>query len=289
MSRWDDTLERLTRVRDDCLGKPKDEENKDSLLDDFTRQKKAIGKKIKKIREILKVRDNLLSQKLHEEVIKRSNTARIMISDVYADAEQLNEIHNKEKKKSQKKIDEDPGYKQLMANRTNIVKLIFTHIQECEMLEGQRERVDDENLKFKLFELKAVRPKDQETNNGDYGIVKLPDIEKMPDITVQEGFARQDANDLKIEQLLDQVLDGVIDLKELATAMGDHIETSSAIVEELNVNVKEANQQLIDVNLQLKKTLKKLRSPKKICFDICLIILFLGLIGLIVKVALDRS
>jgi len=87
----------------------------------------------------------------------------------------------------------------------------------------------------------------------------------MPDITIQEGFA----NDMKIEQLLTQVFDGVVNLKEFAQPIGEKIAISNAIVEELNVNVQEANQQLIDMNLQLKKTLIKLRSSMKICFDVC--------------------
>jgi len=131
-------LERLTRVRNDCLGKPKDEEDKDGDLDNFTRLKKGIGKKIKKIREVIKVRDNLLTQKLNEEAIKRSNTARIMIADVYADAEQLN-----------CKIEKGRNLR-----KEQISSNWYSHIfRNAKCWKGR----------VKLFELKSNRPKEQET------------------------------------------------------------------------------------------------------------------------------
>ena len=167
--------------------------------------------------------------------------------------------------------------------------MTFAHIQECELLESQREKTEKKNSKQRdrLFELKE-RPKNQTGDEGSYGIVKLPDIDKIPDISVQEGFDKQDQNDQRIDSLLDDVLRGVGDLKEYANQMSNKIEISTVMIDDIGVNVDQANENLKSINLQLKKTLKKLRSPKKLCFDICLCLLFLGLIALIIKVILDR-
>lgn len=70
-----------------------------------------------------------------------------------------------------------------------------------------------------------------DTKTGSYGIVALPDVSAFPgdaygvfsfcwlifflwiDIEVADGFATQEANEARINNMLDQVLDGVIDLK----------------------------------------------------------------------------
>eukprot|EP01091_Cochliopodium_minus_P019801 TRINITY_DN843_c0_g1_i1.p1 TRINITY_DN843_c0_g1~~TRINITY_DN843_c0_g1_i1.p1 ORF type:complete len:290 (-),score=90.10 TRINITY_DN843_c0_g1_i1:115-984(-) len=288
MSRWEGVIDQVTMIRDECLGKQK-EDDKDSELDAFTRQKKKIGGKIKKIREVIGKRDNFIKSNMQIEAIKYSNIARIQIADVYEDAEHLKQIHEKDEQKHRKKAQEDEGFRQLLTNRSDIIRLTFAHIQECEMLESQREQQAEKQSKQKrkLFELKE-RPKKQNNDDNSYGIVKLPDIDKIPDISVQEGFDKQDENDKKIDGLLDDVLKGVVDLKEYANTMSNRIEISNTMIDDISVNVDQANEQLRDINLQLKKTLKKIRSPKKICFDICLCLLFLGLIALIIKVIYDR-
>jgi hypothetical protein len=67
---------------------------------------------------------------------------------------------------------------QLLANREQIVKLTFLHVQELEMLEKQRDYDGDSEVeqKEKLFELKEVA---HETKTG-YGIVSLPDVSAFP-------------------------------------------------------------------------------------------------------------
>jgi hypothetical protein len=80
------------------------------------------------------------------------------------------------------------------------------------------------------------------------------------DIEVADGFATQDANETRINNMLDQVLDGVIDLKELATAMGTQIQQTDAVIDNLDNQVGAANVHLDTLNTKLKV------KSKNICF-----------------------
>ncbi len=139
--------------------------------------------------------------------------------------------------------------------------------------------------KEKLFELKEVA---HDTKNGSYGIVALPDVSAFPDIEVADGFAAQEANEARINNMLDQVLDGVIDLKELATAMGTQIQQTDVVIDNLDTQVGAANVHLDNLNTKLKGMLAKLRSPKQFMVDILIVVLFLILIGLMIKILNDR-
>eukprot|EP00697_Spironema_sp_BW2_P015979 gnl/Spiro4/7050_TR3663_c0_g2_i1.p1 gnl/Spiro4/7050_TR3663_c0_g2~~gnl/Spiro4/7050_TR3663_c0_g2_i1.p1 ORF type:complete len:156 (-),score=9.49 gnl/Spiro4/7050_TR3663_c0_g2_i1:4-402(-) len=107
-------------------------------LDDFTKMKKIIQQKIKKIREVLEKRDNYVKNKMQTEAVRASFFARTQIDDVYKDAETLKIIFNKEEKKLLEMGEKDKGYVQLVENRKDIIRLILAHIQECEFLEAQR-------------------------------------------------------------------------------------------------------------------------------------------------------
>lgn len=200
-----------------------------------------------------------------------------------------------EQKKLDKTRDKPEGMEQLLANREQIVKLTFLHVQELEMLEKQRDYQDGDSeldQKEKLFELKEVA---HDTKTGSYGIVALPDVSAFPDIEVAGGFAAQEANEARINNMLDQVLDGVIDLKELATAMGTQIQQTDVVIENLDTQVKfwifcvsnlcflfkkktttkvgAANAHLDTLNTRLKGLLARVRSPKQFIVDIIIVVL----------------
>lgn len=194
-----------------------------------------------------------------------------------------------EQKKFDKTRDKPEGMEQLLANREQIVKLTFLHVQELEMLEKQRDYQDGDSeldQKEKLFELKEVA---HDTKTGSYGIVALPDVSAFPDIEVAGGFAAQEANEARINNMLDQVLDGVIDLKELATAMGTQIQQTDVVIENLDTQVETflfakkqnsyfkkvgaANAHLDTLNTRLKGLLARVRSPKQFIVDIIIVVL----------------
>eukprot|EP01092_Planopodium_desertum_P007344 TRINITY_DN3003_c0_g2_i1.p1 TRINITY_DN3003_c0_g2~~TRINITY_DN3003_c0_g2_i1.p1 ORF type:complete len:152 (-),score=12.72 TRINITY_DN3003_c0_g2_i1:31-447(-) len=102
-------------------------------------------------------------------------------------------------------------------------------------------------------------------------------IPDLPDVDIERGFAQQDANEEKINALLDDVAIQVSELKELAEAMGEKIETTTELVEEVGIKVEDANTDLDNINESLKTTLADIRKPSKFLCDCCLILLLVGL------------
>ena len=280
---------KLERMRDECLGQKKDPEEG---LDDFTKVKKRAAKRIKETRTMLKRRDALFRvNKADPNAVKLSVLIRSQIAEIMSMAEDMQTMYLAEKakwdKKKQKEKDKAEGMEQLLSNREDIVRLTFLHVQEIEMLERQRSEEAEQQSREReqLFELREVA---HDTKSGSYGIVDLPPLSAFPDLEVQEGFGQQEANEVRINNMLDQVLDGVIDLKELATAMGTQIEQTDVIIDNLDMEVSSANTNVDNLNTRLKGLLMQARSPKQLCVDICAIILFIILVGLLIKVIKDR-
>lgn len=253
---------------------------------------------------MLKRRDALFrSNKSDPNAIKLSALIRQQIAEVFEDAEEMQTLYLAEEKKFRKqekraKGSSPAGMEQLLHNREQIVKLTFLHVQECEMLEKQRQQdeMDMDKAREQLFEMKEVA---HDTKTGGYGVVSLPDVSTaFPDIEispssssgagVQEGFDQQERNEQRINNMLDQVLDGVIDLKELAVAMGTQLRQTDAVIDGLDVEVQRTNAELDTLNTRLKALLTRVRSPKQLVVDICVGVLFLIMIGLLVKVVRDR-
>ncbi len=281
----DPLMEKLERVRDECLGKRKDPEEG---LDDFTKVKKRVSKRIKEIRAMLKRRDALFrANRSDPNGVKLSALVRQQIAEVMTAAEEMQSMYLAEQKKQEKKKDVTEGMEQLLTNREQIVKLTFLHVQELEMLEKQRDYGGESETeqREKLFELKEAA---HDTKNGSYGIVALPDVSAFPDIEVAEGFATQEANEARINTMLDQVLDGVISLKDLATAMGTQIAQTDVVIDNLDSQVGAANVHLDTLNTRLKGILTRIRSPRNFVMDVVLVVLFIILIGLLIKMIKDR-
>jgi len=161
-------INKLDRIRDECLGKKKDPEEG---LDDFTKVKKRAGKRIKEIRAMLKRRDALFkSNKMDANAVKLSVLIRQQIREAMEMAEDMQSLYLKEeakwKKMKPKEREKLEGMEQLLSNREQIVKLTFLHVQEMEMLEKQRalEAEHETQQKEKLFELKEAP---HETKHGE--------------------------------------------------------------------------------------------------------------------------
>jgi hypothetical protein len=131
--------------------------------------------------------------------------------------------------------------------------------------------------KEKLLEMKPI------VNNQCKQIVNLPDINKIPLYDTNTGFQKQEELDKLIDEKLDMVLNGIQELGVYAETMAQKITTSNELIDEITIDIESQNEALIQTNKQLVNIVKKIRHPKKLCMDITLLLLLLGLIGLIIK------
>jgi hypothetical protein len=278
---WDSQIEVLNKVKYECIDNGEINVN-DKDLDIFTQKKKLISKKLKVIRASIKDRDLRNRKNLKPEAIKLSLQIRNLIDETFTDVEHLKQIHDK----NIEQIKENDKFRDLMSNRDSIIRGFFTHIQDCVSEATRREYLLDGTYSNYSNE-KNNHGDDYELTNYHQQVV-LPDMNKIPDITIEMGTSKMDKNDIIIEKHLDNVLEGVKTLYEYGVDMNNKITTSNIILDEITDNVEHDNKLLGNTNKQLKDTLKKIRDPKKLCFDIFLILLTLGLIGLIIGLVLKK-
>jgi len=102
-------------------------------------------------------------------------------------------------------------------------------------------------------------------------------IAGIPDID-DPRFEVLRKNDEEIDVLLDDTLQGVRRLKQMAAEIGGEVEKSIVLIQEIKERADVTLGKLETVNGQLKKTIETARSPSNCCCDIILCCLILGII-----------
>ena len=95
------------------------------------------------------------------------------------------------------------------------------------------------------------------------------------------------AKDKVIDEGLDQIAEGVQDLKSLALDMRDEVKVQSAMVDEITSKVDSASSQLSGINKKMKKTLQSTRSADRFILDFILLAIVLGIAGYVVSMFMN--
>ena len=108
---------------------------------------------------------------------------------------------------------------------------------------------------------------------------ELPEI----DLETQDGLKSLQRKDQQIDEGLDQIAEGVNDLRHLAIDMRDEVKVQSAMVDEITHKVDAASGHLTNLNKRMKKTLANTRSADRFILDFILLVILLGVVGYIVS------
>lgn len=178
-----------------------------------------------------------------------------------------------------------------------MVELVFKHIEECEALEKKRYAGKNTEARVELFSGGKVRASRSHPAAGpDAGlsspqagsssmgnVSRVPGGTELPDIETQDGLKMLAAKDKQIDEGLDQIAEGVADLKTLALDMRDEVKIQSAMVDEITSKVDNASAQLTNINKKMKKTLQSTRSADRFILDFILLVIVLGIAGYVVS------
>ena len=93
--------------------------------------------------------------------------------------------------------------------------------------------------------------------------------------------------DEKLDARLGDVALILDELRVMNQNLSDEINVRDQIVQEANKDAAKTNKEIEQQNKTLAAVLKKYRAPGKLCMDICLCLLFLGLISVIVMLAIN--
>lgn len=179
--------------------------------------------------------------------------------------------------------------KQLNADKATL-KVSESQRSQRETIIAKLENIID-NLKY-AFDPSSVNPNQFEPLPSNR--IALKDLKSFKNDPKSEFVAPETDNeereimdrwrqkDKQLDDKLDDVNVLLEKLKEQSKKVSDEIDKRDVLVNTANKGATKVNAVLEEENHKLAKVLKEYRSPQKLCFDICLVLLLLGLIAVIV-------
>lgn len=256
-------LKRLKKIQDECVvQKGTTTDIPEGEIDEFTRIKKKIAVQTKNIRQLIKDRDELEKTAPGSvATVEISQNIRTALKEIRVDAAAMDDLQKKEKESYMKKNKTNPEKEQLIEKREEIVELVFSHLDEIKQLDQKRH--GDSFITGR--------------KTTDPVITELPDIDDA-------GFQMLRKNDQVIDGMLDHVIDGVGELREMAEEMGKTAEQQGVMLDDLDIKVDKVNDELENINIRLRKALESVRKGDRFIVDIILLCVLLGLGGYIYSI-----
>ncbi|KAJ5076653.1 SNARE protein [Anaeramoeba ignava] len=281
-----DLIRRIVKIQHETAPEGVNESESHENYDDFTKLKKGIAVDVKEIRESIARRNDLLETTNPDnvEAIQLSSSIRKKIGEVKEKAIELDELQklgykkpkkDKKKKKQQQNEDsEDIELEDVNENRAEIVELVNAHIKECEDWDKQRYKPQTKygnNL----------------TSNSHSARVNIhsPLQTELNDIDTAQKMQLIRQKDNQIDADLDEISHGVGHLKEIALTMSEEVDKQNVMLDEVTTKVDNTTEHLENINKKLRRVISEAKSADKIVCYIILLVLLLGILGYIYKLA----
>ena len=248
--------------------KLKGDEQKNRFIDvkdKFDRFKYEISQKMQEIENNLNERDKLMSSENPKDIVKRKkheNNASIALDEIEKKLNDLKiELRAQEKKPNKyQNVDNKKEILKLLNQRYNLLKNKLDGAPEVE------EEIEDNRTN--LEKLDEILNKKQ---NQNYQERELYDEEKEK---IEEWKKEQEEQDKD----LDEIKDGVKVLKNEVKLAGEGIKQVHNKVIKTTTKTEKIQKKIETQNMKLKKLLNKIRSSDKICVDLVLFFILIGLI-----------
>lgn len=118
---------------------------------------------------------------------------------------------------------------------------------------------------------------DNASEENKYEDRELTDEEK-------QALKKFKENDEELDAVLDRIIIGLSELQNKGNIMNEQINRQGEMLDKTNKKVEKTALRLREQNSHLKDVLQKVRSTNKLCWDVCLILWFLGLIAVIISI-----
>lgn len=242
-----------------------------SVKDGFDKLRFKISEKLKEAETLLASRDKILNSNVPKEIYERKTIESkldTLLDDLDKQLKELNIELKAQMKKGGKYVDfsKKEKIKALMEEKFQLLrsKLDGIEVQEQQV-------VDNRSNLEKLEEILDMEA------GGAQQERDLTDAEKEKMALWKEEVERQDKD-------LEEVGDIVKQLKHEVKLAGENIEKTGKNVKKLSKSTDKAKAHVDSQNKKLKDLLGKLRSGDKICLDIILILVALGLIAVLYNI-----
>lgn len=293
---------RLRAIQAD-IGVPGDgkKKKKKAGADEFADIKSRIVGRIRQISKLARDRDQLEDENGEpKEIIALNSRIHAELTEIVAEYEELQRLYQKEARKRKSKFTEEE-----LELRRDIVDDIARQLREVKDVARRRpkgaaggeEAMDD----FAAETTFAISRDEFLTRDGAGGgrAAGAAGGGGLDGVDLEAGRARReeveealtDGHEAKLQEfkeregrqdeLLDRIGEGVLELKELALAMGDEVNKQGMILGEIENKVDKAQGHLDTVNSKLKRQLQEARSADKLCMDIVCCLLLVGIITVV--------
>jgi len=253
------------------LGGPGDNLLKDKNQDEFNNIKIKLAETINQLSKKQEERDeNSNKNGRNIGVIRLGVEIQDLITDVDLQLGQMNDTLRRQRKNPKKFPESTMEIKQQQYDK---YKALVEQLKARE--EGGDTLPDDKPLTLNELKFNLTGPQRQK---------KLDVDRELNDIEV-DALKRFQENDKEIDDMVRQVDQGLDGLRIKAEMMGDAIDKQQEGMKGLEVEMEKAHQGLLTSNAKLKKVLYQYRAPNKFCMDVICVLILLGLIGVIIKLA----
>ena len=263
LSETDKLILKLDSIIDSIKGK--DEEiNYSSTKDQFERIKIQIQEKLKNFETFLEQRDKIFNSTVpHEIYEKKQLESKIskLIDEINNNLKDLEIELNVQKKKKGKYGDFEgkEKLKNLMNEKFNFLCSKFDGIEvtETQIKENQNS----------IDQIDKILEKEITINNDE----PLSDEAKEK---MEEWKKEQEEQDKGLEQ----IKDGLKILKKEIKTANENISSTNKVVKNVSKHTDKTHNKVNSANKKIKDLISKIRSSDKICVDIILVLILVGLI-----------
>eukprot|EP01116_Phalansterium_solitarium_P020746 TRINITY_DN620_c0_g2_i1.p1 TRINITY_DN620_c0_g2~~TRINITY_DN620_c0_g2_i1.p1 ORF type:complete len:276 (+),score=78.57 TRINITY_DN620_c0_g2_i1:60-887(+) len=263
---------KLSYIKVECMDPDEKKKIKeaDKAMDNFTRQRKEMARDVKQLRQQIQERNELLGSAGDgtRATVEASARIRRMIQDITTQAGNLEKMQKEQEEELERKKAEGKTIKEedqnQVAHRKEVVELCYKHIKELKFLEKHGE--GGHQAEF----IGSFGGKEQ-----------TPLVTELPDIDGDEAFMLLKRQDLQIAAFINKASEGIEHLRILALAMGNELEMQDMMLATIEVKVDKTTEHLARLNRDLKKALQGVRRGNRLCIDMILLVVILGIAGYI--------
>jgi len=253
------------------LGVVKGDSGSVQNTDEFNTIKAAVNETLVAIRKKMDEKDQKLARfSSNLETVKMTSEIKEKLQSLDKQLGQMNEILRKQKKDKNRYGASELEVKEKAYNN------FLAQMKDLKARERGVAPNQDTQLKT-ISEMKS-----------DFGGKVAPGQRgAQREMTAEEGEAldRWKEGDKKQDAVIDLINDGLSNLKNKASNIGDQVDHQTKLINKLDDDLEDAYKELENSNTRLKKVLVEYRKPGKFCMDIFLLLVLLGLIGVIIKLA----
>jgi SYP7 family syntaxin len=280
-------LEVLYRIQE-IVGTGVDELDQDQKIhnafggDPFMELKYKMMKKIEVASESVKQFNQMDASASAPEIkIRKDQELRETFKVLTNEWKELDRIYQKEASKHKSKLGE-----QELLNRCEIKDNLKDHIDGLkeEFLSQYSGGSSGGGSKLPTFDaFKADMAKKANASGGAGPKSVVIEQEEMTS-THKARLQELEMRDLRENEIIDQIDQGVDRLGVMANAMGEEVETQAVMLSNLESDIQKVQEHVESVNDKLKETLKEVRASDRFCMDVFCVLLLLGMCGVFLKI-----